>query len=56
MYAIRSYYVDNAKKIMAMNAKGNFPDKLEDFALSKEKKSDFQNAADQFEMNRFDDR
>ncbi len=48
--------LDNAKKIMAMNAKGNYPDKLEDFALSKEKKSDFQNAADQFEMNRFDDR
>lgn len=48
--------LENAMKIIAMNNKGSFPDKLEDFSMKKEKKSDFQNGADQFQMDRFDDR
>ena len=34
--------------------KENIPEKLEDFVENKETKSDFENAADQFELNRFD--
>jgi cell fate regulator YaaT (PSP1 superfamily) len=48
--------LENAWNIIEMNKKGTLPDKLEDFAMKREKKSDFQNAADQFQMDRFDDR
>lgn len=47
--------LDNVKNIIQMNEKGTFPEKLEDFAMKKEKKTDFQNAADHFELGRFDD-
>jgi cell fate regulator YaaT (PSP1 superfamily) len=48
--------LDNVKKIIAMNSDGKLPDKLEDFSVKKEKKTDFQNAADQFDLDRFDER
>lgn len=47
--------LDSVRRIMAMNSEGKLPDKLEDFALKKEKKTDFQNAADQFDLDRFDE-
>jgi cell fate regulator YaaT (PSP1 superfamily) len=46
--------LDKVKEIVSMNAKGKYPDKLEDFMLAKDSKTDFENAADQFELNRFD--
>jgi cell fate regulator YaaT (PSP1 superfamily) len=46
--------LENANRIIAMNNEGKLPDKLEDFAFKKEKTSDFQNAADQFQVDRFD--
>jgi hypothetical protein len=47
--------LDNVKKIISMNNKGKMPDKLEDLSMKKEKKSDFQNAADHFQVDRFDE-
>ena len=46
--------LDKVKEIMKMNGKGKLPEKLEDFVQNKDSKSDFQNAADQFELKRFD--
>jgi len=46
--------LNRVKEIIALNEKGKLPEKLEDFEQSKETKSDFENAADQFELNRFD--
>jgi cell fate regulator YaaT (PSP1 superfamily) len=46
--------LDQVKEIITMNSKGKLPEKLEDFILNKDTKSDFENAADQFELNRFD--
>jgi len=46
--------LDKVKDLISLNANGKMPDKLEDFAQSKEAKADFENAADQFELNRFD--
>lgn len=46
--------LNNVKEIMKMNSKGKVPDKLEDFVNNKESKSDFENAADKFELGRFD--
>jgi hypothetical protein len=46
--------LDKVKEILSMNSKGKFPEKLEDFIPNKETKSDFENATDQFELNRFD--
>jgi cell fate regulator YaaT (PSP1 superfamily) len=46
--------LDQVKEIMKMNANGKLPEKLEDFIQKKDSKSDFENAADQFELNRFD--
>jgi len=46
--------LEQVKEIMKMNAIGKSPDKLEDFIMKKDSKSDFENAADQFELNRFD--
>jgi cell fate regulator YaaT (PSP1 superfamily) len=47
--------LENAHKIISMNQQGKFPDKLEDFAMKKEKKTDFQNAADQLNTNKVDE-
>jgi cell fate regulator YaaT (PSP1 superfamily) len=46
--------LDKVKEIISMNNKGKIPDKLEDFVENKENKADFENATDQFELNRFD--
>lgn len=46
--------LEQVKEIISLNARGKLPEKLEDFVLSKDTKSDFENAADQFELNRFD--
>jgi cell fate regulator YaaT (PSP1 superfamily) len=46
--------LDKVKEIMSLNLKGKIPEKLEDFTPNKESKSDFENATDQFELNRFD--
>jgi len=46
--------LDQVKEIMKMNTAGKLPEKLEDFILKKDSKTDFENAADQFELNRFD--
>ena len=48
--------LDQVKKILEMNAKGQFPEKLEDFAQQKENKADFENASDELELNRFDEK
>jgi cell fate regulator YaaT (PSP1 superfamily) len=42
------------KEIINLNANGKLPEKLEDFIQKKDSKADFENAADQFELNRFD--
>ncbi|MCU0369826.1 MAG: hypothetical protein MUC31_00270, partial [Bacteroidales bacterium] len=46
--------LDKVKEIMKMNSKGKIPERLEDFSQNKDTKSDFENAADQFELSRFD--
>jgi cell fate regulator YaaT (PSP1 superfamily) len=46
--------VDKVKQIMLDNEKGMLPEKLEDFAFVKDKKVDFENAADQGDLARFD--
>ncbi|NTV84672.1 MAG: hypothetical protein HGA23_10290, partial [Bacteroidales bacterium] len=46
--------LDQVKEIMNLNTKGKVPERLEDFVQNKDTKSDFENAADQFELNRFD--
>lgn len=48
--------LDQVRKIMEMNAKGQFPERLEDFAQKKENKADFESASDELELNRFDDK
>jgi hypothetical protein len=46
--------LDQVKKIIEMNSKGQYPDKLEDFAQKKENKADFETGSDEMELNRFD--
>ncbi len=46
--------LDQVREIMNMNARGKFPEKLEDFALRKENKADNDSGNDEFEMHRFD--
>ncbi|MEN8225512.1 MAG: regulatory iron-sulfur-containing complex subunit RicT [Bacteroidota bacterium] len=46
--------LDKVKKIIRDNEKGILPEKLEDFAFVKDKKVDFENAADQDDLKRFD--
>jgi len=46
--------VDKVKSIISKNEKGVLPDKLEDFSFSVDKKVDFENAADQDDLKRFD--
>ncbi len=45
---------DKVKEIISMNANGQIPAKLEDFAQELERKVDFENAVDQFSLDRFD--
>jgi cell fate regulator YaaT (PSP1 superfamily) len=46
--------LDKVKKIIQDNEKGILPEKLEDFAFVKDKKVEFENAADKDDLNRFD--
>jgi cell fate regulator YaaT (PSP1 superfamily) len=46
--------VDKVKSIIKKNENGTLPEKLEDFAFVKDKKIDFENAADQDNLKRFD--
>lgn len=46
--------LDKVKKIIKKNEKGVLPEKLEDFAFVRDKKVDFENGADQDDLNRFD--
>jgi cell fate regulator YaaT (PSP1 superfamily) len=46
--------IDKVKSIIEKNNKGVLPDKLEDFSFSKDIKIDFENAADQDDLKRFD--
>ncbi len=46
--------LDKVKKIIRYNEKGKKVDKLESFAFVKDKKVDFENAADQDDLKRFD--
>jgi cell fate regulator YaaT (PSP1 superfamily) len=46
--------LSEVKTIMDMNAKGNYPERLEDFALKKENKAEPDGGNDEFELHRFD--
>ncbi len=46
--------VDKVKEIIKMNRRKKFPDKLEDYAFSKEQRVDFENAIDTENLERFD--
>jgi len=47
--------VDKVVKIIERNQRGKFPEKLEDFAYTKELKIDFENVVGQDDLTRFDD-
>ena len=47
--------LDKVLQIIDMNNHRVFPDKLEDFALAKEEKNEFENVVGQDELTRFDD-
>ncbi|HNY07383.1 MAG TPA: regulatory iron-sulfur-containing complex subunit RicT, partial [Bacteroidales bacterium] len=46
--------IDKVAEIVSKNAKGILPDKLEDFAMTKEQKTEFENGVGQDDLNRFD--
>lgn len=46
---------DKVKEIIAMNAKGKMPEKLEDYAWVQEQKSDFDHTLEQDDLTRFDE-
>jgi len=46
--------LEQVKEIIAMNASGKMPEKLEDYALRKENKADLEDGSDEFELHRFD--
>jgi cell fate regulator YaaT (PSP1 superfamily) len=46
--------VDSARHVMQMNSKGEKPEKLEDFVKRQERKVEFGNTNDQFDVERFD--
>ncbi len=47
--------VEKVKMIISMNEKGKLPDKLEDFALVKERKIEYESPLDEYDIERFDD-
>jgi len=47
--------VDKVKEIIRMNKENKKPEKLEDFAMGKEQRIDFENAVDTENLERFDD-
>jgi cell fate regulator YaaT (PSP1 superfamily) len=46
--------VDKVREIIESNSKGEFPEKLEDYAKTREQKVDFENAVGQDDLKRFD--
>lgn len=46
--------VENVKEMIGINKKGGIVSKLEDYAIKKEKKQEFENNFDQGDLNRFD--
>jgi len=46
--------VEKVSEIIEQNSRGNYPDKLEDFAKIKEQKVDFENVVGQDDLRRFD--
>jgi len=46
--------LDKVKEIIAMNEKGNFPEKLEDFAETMEQKTEYENGQENDNFYRFD--
>ncbi len=46
--------IDKVKEVIQLNQHNTFPDKLEDFAKVKERKIDFENPLDQYDIDRFD--
>jgi len=46
--------IDKVSEIITNNAKGILPDKLEDFAMTKEQKTEFENFVGQDDLTRFD--
>ncbi|MCF8228349.1 MAG: hypothetical protein K9G58_08720 [Bacteroidales bacterium] len=46
--------LDKVKKIISMNMRKKLPEKLEDFAATKEQKTHFENAVDTEDLKRFD--
>ncbi len=46
--------IDKVKEIIEMNKNGKLPEKLEDFAFSKEQRINFENAVDTENLERFD--
>lgn len=47
--------LDEVKKVISLNAKGKSPEKLEDFAVTLEQKTEYANGSDEEELNRFDE-
>ena len=47
--------LDQVKVLMDMNKNGKKPEKLEDFAVTMEQKTEYSNGIDQEELNRFDE-
>jgi cell fate regulator YaaT (PSP1 superfamily) len=54
-HTIMAIPVDKVKKIINMNNKGKYPEKLENFAEVQERKTDYENPLDQTDIERFDD-
>lgn len=46
--------IEKIKEIIKLNEKGQFPEKLEDYALTKEQRTNFENAIDTEDLERFD--
>ena len=47
--------LEEVKKVINMNSKGKMPEKLENFAVTMEQKTDYSNGFDEEELNRFDE-
>jgi cell fate regulator YaaT (PSP1 superfamily) len=47
--------LDKVKEIIDKNAKGNVPEKLEDYAITMEQKTEYVNGIDEDELTRFED-
>lgn len=48
--------LEKVREIIRMNQKNKFPDKLEDFAQVKERKIDYENPLDEYDLDRFNEK